>query len=77
MRHPELDEASIIAAWEGAVLSTPRIGRDVDEYVSVGFDGNGRLIEMVGVRGNMDDWLIYHAMTPPSEKTYTELGIKR
>lgn len=76
-RHSELDEESVIAAWEGAVLSTPRIGKEVDEYVAVGFDRNGRFIEMVGIRGELNDWLIYHAMTPPSDRTYSELGIKR
>lgn len=76
-RHPELDEASVVEAWEGALVSTPRMGKDHDEYVVVGFDAKGRLLEMVGVRGELGSWLIYHATTPPSDKTYRELGIAR
>ena len=76
-RHPELDEASVTSAWNGAVMSTPRLDRRPDEYLAIGFDAKGRLIEMVGVRGDLGNWLIYHATTPPSDKTYRELGIRR
>lgn len=76
-RHPELDEADVETAWNGAVRSAPRISKNPDEYVLLGFDGKGRLVEMVGVRGESGDWLVYHATTPPSDKTYRELGIER
>lgn len=76
-RHPELDEVSVMEAWENALLSAPRIDKNYDEYIVVGFDAKGRLLEMVGARGELGNWLIYHAMTPPSEKTYRELGIAR
>ncbi len=76
-RHPELDEVSVVEAWENALISAPRIDKDYDEYVVVGFDAKGRLLELVGIRGDLGSWLIYHATTPPSEKTYRELGIAR
>ena len=39
LRHPELEDADVITAWEGAMMSTPRILKNPDEYVSLGFDG--------------------------------------
>jgi hypothetical protein len=44
--------------------------------VAVGFDGKGRLLEMVAVLGPDGIWLVYHAMTSPSKKTLKELGLK-
>jgi hypothetical protein len=76
-RHPELLDRDVIAAWETALLSTPRTEKNPNEYLAVGFDGRGRLLEMVAVRLDGCDWLIYHAMTPPSNKTFEELGIER
>ena len=76
-RHPELTEEGVRAAWENALVSTPRIAKDPDEYVALGFDGDGRLLEVVATRLRDGDWLIFHATTPPSDKTFRELGIER
>lgn len=76
-RHPELDPEDVLRAWDGAIASMPRLTKNPDEYVCLGFDAKGRLIEMVGVRGETGDWLIYHAATPPSDKTYREFGMER
>ena len=46
-------------------------------HVAVGYDSRGREVEMVGVELEDGDWLVYHAMTPPSTKTYGELGMGR
>ncbi len=76
LRHPELDDEDVVTAWEGAIMSAPRILKNPDEYVSLGFDGKGRLVEMVAARSASGDWVIFHATTPPSEKTFREFGIK-
>lgn len=76
-RHPELDEESVKTAWENAIASTPRIGVKGNQHVAIGFDAKARLLEMVAIRLREGDWLIYHAMTPPSAKTYDELCIER
>lgn len=76
-RHPELEEVDVVTAWEGAIMSAPRIRKNPDEYVSLGFDSKGRLIEMVAARDEAGTWVIYHAMTPPSERTFEEFGIRR
>ena len=46
-------------------------------YIALGFDKKGRLLEMVAIRLDCGDWLVYHAMTPPSRKTFAELGVER
>lgn len=76
-RHPELDEESVKTAWENAIAPTPRVGAKSNQYVAIGFDDKARLLEMVAIRLREGDWLIYHAMTPPSAKTYDELGVER
>lgn len=76
-RHPELDEEGIKNAWNNALVSTPRIEKDPDQYIALGFDNDGRLLEVVATRLSNGDWLIFHAMTPPSNKTFIELGIER
>ena len=52
LRHPELSEKDVLHAWEHAIASLPRVSKNPDEYVSLGFDGRGRLLEVVGVRGD-------------------------
>lgn len=76
-RHPEISPEDVLEAWENALMSTPRLSKDPDEYVSIGFDGKGRLLEMVAIRDASGRWLVYHAQTPPTKKTYKEFGIER
>ena len=74
-RHPELTEADVVAAWEGALVSGRRPG--TDRWVVVGADRGGRLVEMVAVHDGRGHWLVFHAMTPPSGRTLEELGAPR
>lgn len=72
-RHPELSEDGIVRAWLNPLSSALREDSpNFPEYLQIGYDKDGRLIEMVGVLSE-DGWLIYHAMTPPSRKTLKEL----
>jgi hypothetical protein len=77
VRHPELRDEDIVTAWENSIASAPRIGDNHEEYLAIGFDGNGRLLETVAVRSAAGTWLIYHAMTPPAKRTLKELGLER
>lgn len=76
-RHPELADDDVLAAWNNGIASTSRTHKDPIEYVAIGFDGKGRLVETVAVRSSAGDWLVFHAMTPPSDNTFKELGIER
>ena len=71
-RHPELSEDDVRAAWNNTIRWSVRPQRN-DEYVAVGFDNSGRLIEMVALRLSIDSWFIYHAQTPPTQRTFKEL----
>lgn len=75
-RHPDLRERDVLSAWRNALEIARRDSEDGVYYVAVGSDSNGRLIEMVAMRSD-DEFLIYHAMTPPSKKTMKELRLLR
>lgn len=76
-RHPELriSKDDAVAAWYNAIRSRSRIEKNPDEYLAIGIDGRGRLIELVAVRDDEGDFLIYHAFTPPQANAKRELGI--
>lgn len=76
-RHPELSKSDVEKAWDSAIAHMPRFDGRPFEYLAVGFDGNGRAIEMVGRRTDSGDWVIFHAFTPPTEKALRELGLRR
>jgi len=73
-KHPELSEEDIAHAWENAIASR---SRGLDDHIAIGFDGEGRLLQIAAIRLESGDWLVYHALTPPQESTYKELGIDR
>lgn len=74
-RHPELSEADVLEAWANCRRWAPRLS--TGECVAVGFDARGRFVEMVAVRSTDGDWLVYHAMTPPSKKVLAEVRLGR
>lgn len=76
-RHPEqhITKADAISAWYNAIRSRPRLEKNPDEYLAIGIDGKGRLMELVAVRDEDGDFLIYHAFVPPQENAKRELGL--
>lgn len=76
-RQPELHitKEDAIVAWHNAIRSKPRLDKNPDEYLAIGIDGKGRLIELVAIRNKEGDFLIYHAFTPPQANAKRELGI--
>lgn len=74
-RHPEISDQDVIDAWDGCMRSIPRLADNAGEFILLGCDSRGRLIEMVAKRLDVDDWLIFHAVTPPTKKTLKELGL--
>lgn len=76
-RHPDVTKEDAAHAWEFCIRSMPRLGKNPDEYVAIGYDASGRLLELIAVRGNDGNWLIIHAQTPPQERVKRELGFDR
>jgi hypothetical protein len=74
-RHPEICDADVLDAWQNCIRAVPRIDKNPNEYIAVGADSNGRLIEVIALRSLDGDWLIYHAMTPPTRRVLRELGM--
>ena len=77
LRHPEIEKQDAIDAWGNCVRSCPRLEKNPDEYLAIGVDKKGRFLEMVVIRNSSGDWLIYHAVTPPTENALRELGMGR
>ena len=75
-RHPEISEDDVFSAWINFVRMEHRSEPNSEHAAAVGFDKNGRLLEMVAVFDGMG-YLVYHAMTPPSKKILIELGLSR
>jgi hypothetical protein len=74
-RHPELKEDDLRHAWDNSIVSFPRISKNPNEYIAIGCDLNGRLVEMITIRSIEGDWLMYHALTPPTKKFLDEMGM--
>ena len=74
-RHPELSTEDVLAAWDNCLRSSNRNEGALEDYVAVGVDRKGRIIEMIAVLKPDDTWLIYHAFTPPSNRVLQELGL--
>ena len=76
-RHPELSEEDILGAWGACIRAVPRLDKDPNEYIAIGSDSKGRLIEMIAQKVDSGFWIIYHAFTPPTIKALRELGMTR
>ena len=76
-RHPDIYDTDVLAAWRNAINVVLRDTSEKDFLVAVGADMRGRLLEMVATEDANGKMHIFHAMTPPSERTLRELGIIR
>lgn len=74
-RHPEITDNDVLFAWHSRIALVIRETSVKDFYVSVGFDQRGRAIEMVAAEEEDGSLLVFHAMTPPGNKTLLETGI--
>ena len=74
-RHPEVSEKDVTAAMRSMIRYKQR---DSGEWLAVGTDSHSRLVELVYIYDNDEDYFfVYHGMTPPSSKTLRELGLER
>jgi hypothetical protein len=75
VRHPEIPEPDAVAAFTASLRSRAR-DTDPVQWVGVGMDRHGRLLEYVAIETGMDEWLVFHAM-PATAKVLIEVGLKR
>ena len=74
-KRPEITPLDV----ETAFIQALRVrARDVYplQWVGVGVDPYGRLLEFIAVEQEPDGWLIFHAM-PATNKVLIEVGLKR
>ncbi len=74
-RHPEITNEDVVVAFEGTLRSRARDTHPV-QWVGVGTDANGRLLEYIAVEDEPDGWLVFHAM-PATTKVLIEIGLRR
>lgn len=75
--HPEIEDEDVVAAFLNTLRSVPRIGTSIPpQWVGVGMDGKGRLLQYVAADEGTDHWLIFHAM-PATTKILREVGLRR
>ena len=74
-RHPEITASDVIEAFEGTLRSRARDTHPV-QWVEVGPDASGRLLEYIAVEDEPDGWLVFHAMLA-TRKVLIEVGLRR
>jgi len=73
--HPEIENEDVLAAWDTCYSSARRSDSAFDDYVVIGSDKKGRLLQLIAVLESDGSWLVYHAFTPPTDRVLKELGL--
>lgn len=71
-----LNENQILFSWKNFIRKRYRQPPYEEQVVAIGCDKDGTLIQMVAIEKTFGT-LVYHAMTPPTEKVLAELGLTR
>ncbi|NKY11026.1 hypothetical protein [Cellulomonas hominis] len=74
-KRPEIGDADVQAAFAATLRKVARTDTDPMQWVGVGLDGRGRLLEYVAVETGQDQWLVFHAM-PATTKVLIETGLR-
>lgn len=74
-KRPEIADEDVFTAFDEALRSR---GRDTNpiQWVGVGMDHHGRLLEFIAVEDEPDGWLVFHAMIATT-KILHEVGLGR
>ena len=74
-KRPDITEDDVRTAFEKALRSR---GRETDpiQWVGVGMDRKGRLLEFIAVEDEPDGWLVFHSMVATT-KVINEVGLGR
>ncbi|MDO5066493.1 MAG: hypothetical protein Q4D96_04350 [Propionibacteriaceae bacterium] len=74
-RPPEITEADVVTAFEQTLRSRARDTHPI-QWVGVGLDAQGRLLEYVAVENEPHGWPVFHAI-PVTQKVLAEVGLRR
>ncbi len=74
-RHPGVTASDVVEAFESTLRSRARDTHPV-QWVGVGMDASGRLLEYIAVEDEPDGWLVFHSM-PATKKVLIEVGLRR
>lgn len=75
LRHPAISGEDVAYAMRGMIAYKQRAS---GEWIAVGLDFKGRLLELVYQYDEDEDFFfVFHAFTPPSGKTLRELRLER
>ncbi len=75
--HPDVTKEDAAHALANPIRTMPRFGTDPLEFVGIGPDKDGEMIEFVANKRFVEGremWLIFHAQRPPQEPIKRELG---
>lgn len=75
-RHPDVTAADAQAAFLATLRNAPRLDTDPVQWVGIGVDGKGRVLEYVAVELSGDAWLLFHAMRATAG-VLAEVGLGR
>ena len=70
-----LRSSNVERAFSAALCSRARNTEPV-QWVGVGLDARGRLLEFIAIETGPDRWLVFHAMVA-TKKVLRELGLAR
>lgn len=71
--HPDLDSEDVRSVVERALRSRLR-ATDPVQWVGVGIDPRGRLLQFVAVEKRPDEWVVFHAKSA-TRGVLRELGV--
>lgn len=74
-KRPEISDDDARSAFESTLRKMPRLDTEPMQWIGVGFDARGRLLEWVAIENQPGEWLIFHAM-PATKKTMIEVELR-
>ena len=75
--HPDIEDDDAVAAFMNTLRAVPREGTGFPpQWVGVGIDSKGRLLQYVAINDGLDQWLIFHSMQATA-KVLREVGLRR
>lgn len=73
-----LSADEVAYAWDSPIACRQRSGEnDPPIWIAIGVLPDGRMAELVALENAAGQWVVFHAMVPPTKKFVKELGLDR